>query len=240
MSRIALVTGGTRGIGEAIAKSLQAAGHTVVATWAGNEASANAFKERTGMAIKRFDVGDFDATQTAIAEVEQEVGPVDILVNNAGITKDGFLHKMSFEQWDAVLKTNLYSAFNCARAVMPGMRARSFGRVINISSINGAKGQLGQTNYSAAKAGMIGFAKALAFEGAAKGITANTIAPGYIETAMTGQMDEKVLAGIVGQIPAGRLGQPSEIGSMVTYLASDEAGFINGATFHVNGAQYIT
>ncbi len=240
MSRIALVTGGTRGIGEAIAKSLQAAGHTVVATWAGNEASANAFKESTGMAIKRFDVGDFDATQTAIAEVEQEVGPVDILVNNAGITKDGFLHKMSFEQWDAVLKTNLYSAFNCARAVMPGMRARSFGRVINISSINGAKGQLGQTNYSAAKAGMIGFAKALAFEGAAKGITANTIAPGYIETAMTGQMDEKVLAGIVGQIPAGRLGQPSEIGSMVTYLASDEAGFINGATFHVNGAQYIT
>mgnify|MGYP002467795676 CR=1 FL=1 len=240
MSRIALVTGGTRGIGEAIAKSLQAAGHTVVATWAGNEASANAFKERTGMAIKRFDVGDFDATQTAIAEVEQEVGPVDILVNNAGITKDGFLHKMSFEQWDAVLKTNLYSAFNCTRAVMLGMRARSFGRVINISSINGAKGQLGQTNYSAAKAGMIGFAKALAFEGAAKGITANTIAPGYIETAMTGQMDEKVLAGIVGQIPAGRLGQPSEIGSMVTYLASDEAGFINGATFHVNGAQYIT
>ena len=240
MSRIALVTGGTRGIGEAIAKSLQAAGHTVVATWAGNEASANAFKERTGMAIKRFDVGDFDATQTAIAEVEQEVGPVDILVNNAGITKDGFLHKMSFEQWDAVLKTNLYSAFNCTRAVMLGMRARSFGRVINISSINGAKGQLGQTNYSAAKAGMIGFAKALAFEGAAKGIPANTIAPGYIETAMTGQMDEKVLAGIVGQIPAGRLGQPSEIGSMVTYLASDEAGFINGATFHVNGAQYIT
>jgi acetoacetyl-CoA reductase len=240
MSRIALVTGGTRGIGEAIAKSLQAAGHTVVATWTGNDAAANAFKDSTGMVIKRFDVGDFAATQTAIAEVEQEVGPVDILVNNAGITKDGFLHKMSFEQWDAVMKTNLYSAFNCTRAVMPGMRARSFGRVINISSINGAKGQLGQTNYAAAKAGMIGFAKALAFEGAAKGITANTIAPGYIETAMTAQMEEKVLAGIVRQIPAGRLGQPTEIGSMVNYLASDEAGFINGATFHINGAQYIT
>ena len=240
MSRIALVTGGTRGIGAAIAKALKDAGHTVAATYHGNDEAANAFKADTGIHVFKFDVGDFDATKAGIASVEAELGPIDILVNNAGITRDGMLHKMDAEAWNAVIATNLNSLFNTTRNVIEGMRDRKFGRIINISSVNGQKGQMGQTNYSAAKSGLIGFTKALAQEGAAKGITANVVAPGYIATDMVKAVPEEVLnKHILPYIPVGRLGEPEEIARCVTFLASDEAGFITGSTISANGGQYM-
>ena len=238
MARTALVTGGTRGIGAAISLGLKAAGHTVVASYASNDAAAAAFAEQTGIAVKRFDVADYDACAAAIAGIEAEVGPVDILVYNAGITRDGFLHKMTPDAWRAVIATDLDSVFNCTRPVIEGMRARSWGRIVNISSINGQKGQIGQTNYSAAKAGMIGFTKALAQEGAAKGITVNCICPGYIATEMVSAMPPEALAKVVATIPAGRLGEADEIARAVLFLV-DDPGFINGATLTINGAQYI-
>jgi len=240
MGRIAIVTGGTRGIGAAISKALQAAGHTVAASYAGNDAAAAAFKAETGIATYKWDVGDFDACAAGVAEVEKDLGPVEILVNNAGITRDGFLHKMTRDQWSAVIRTNLDSLFNMTRPVIEGMRNRSFGRVIVISSINGQKGQIGQTNYSAAKAGDIGFVKALALEGAAKGITANVIAPGYIGTEMVAAIDETILKSrILPLIPVGRLGLPEEVARAAAYLASDEAGYITGSTLSINGGQYM-
>ncbi len=240
MTRVAIVTGGTRGIGAAISKALKAAGHTVAASYAGNDEAAAKFKAETGIATYKWDVGDFDACAAGVAQVEQDLGPVDILVNNAGITRDGFFHKMSKDQWSAVIRTNLDSLFNMTRPVIEGMRNRGFGRVIVISSINGQKGQAGQVNYSAAKAGDIGFVKALALEGAAKGITANVIAPGYIGTEMVQAIDPKVLeTRILPLIPTGRLGQPEEIARAVVFLASDDSGYITGSTLSINGGQYL-
>ncbi|WP_448950182.1 acetoacetyl-CoA reductase [Labrys neptuniae] len=240
MTRVAIVTGGTRGIGAAISKALKAAGHTVAASYAGNDEAAAKFKAETGIATYKWDVGDFDACAAGVAQVEKDLGPVDILVNNAGITRDGFFHKMSKDQWSAVIRTNLDSLFNMTRPVIEGMRNRSFGRVIVISSINGQKGQAGQVNYSAAKAGDIGFVKALALEGAAKGITANVIAPGYIGTEMVQAIDPKVLeTRILPLIPTGRLGQPEEIARAVVFLASDDSGYITGSTLSINGGQYL-
>ena len=240
MARIALVTGGTRGIGRAISLALKESGATVTANYGGNDEAANAFKEETGISVFKFDVGDFDACKEGLAQIEAEVGPIDILVNNAGITRDKPLHKMDPEHWDAVIATNLTSAFNLARNVIDGMRERGFGRIISISSINGQKGQFGQTNYSAAKAGLIGFTKAVALETASKGITCNAIAPGYIATEMVKAVPEDVLnTKILPFIPAGRLGEPEEIGRCVVFLASDEAGFITGSTLTANGGQYM-
>lgn len=240
MARIALVTGGTRGIGNAISLALKDTGATVVATYAGNDEAANAFKDETGIAVYKFDVGDFEACKENIAAIEADAGPIDILVNNAGITRDKPLHKMDPEHWQAVIDTNLTSAFNLTRNVIDGMRERGFGRIINISSINGQKGQFGQSNYSAAKAGLIGFTKAVALETASKGITVNAIAPGYIATEMVKAVPEDVLnAKILPLIPTGRLGEPEEIGRCVAFLASDEAGFITGSTLSANGGQYM-
>ncbi|GLI21978.1 MULTISPECIES: acetoacetyl-CoA reductase [Xanthobacter] len=239
MGRVALVTGGTRGIGEAISVALKAAGKTVVANFAGNEEAAKAFTEKTGIPAYKWDVSDFEACKAGIAKVEAEVGPIEILVNNAGITRDGQLHKMSLEQWNAVINTNLNSAFNMTRNVIEGMRDRKFGRIVCISSINGQKGQFGQTNYSAAKAGEIGFVKALAQESARLGITVNAIAPGYIATEMVKAVPADALAKIVATIPVGRLGEPEDIARAVVFLTSDDAGFVTGSTMTVNGAQYI-
>lgn len=240
MGRVALVTGGTRGIGEGISLGLKDAGYTVVANYAGNDEAAAKFKADTGIAVYKFDVGDFDACQTALAKIEAEVGPIEILVNNAGITRDKPFHKMTKEQWDAVITTNLDSLFNLTRPLIDGMRERGFGRIINISSVNGQKGQFGQTNYSAAKAGLIGFSKALAQETAAKGITVNVISPGYIATEMVRAVPEEVLnKAILPHIPVGRLGEASEIARCVTFLASDDAGYITGSTLSANGGQYM-
>lgn len=240
MARVALVTGGTRGIGRAISEDLKAAGYTVVANYAGNDEAASKFKDETGIDVVKFDVGDFDACAAAVAEVEGNHGPIEVLVNNAGITRDKPLHKMEQSHWSAVIKTNLDSLFNLSRAVIDGMRERKFGRIINISSINGQKGQFGQTNYSAAKAGLIGFTKALAAETASKGITVNAVAPGYIGTEMVMAVPEDVLNNvIIPQIPVGRLGEASEIARCVTFLASDDAGFITGSTISANGGQYM-
>jgi len=240
MTRVAIVTGGTRGIGAAISRALKAAGYKVAASYAGNDEAAAKFKAETGIATYKWDVGDFDACAAGVAEVEKDLGPVDILVNNAGITRDGFLHKMTREQWSAVIRTNLDSLFNMTRPLIEGMRNRGFGRVIVISSINGQKGQIGQTNYSAAKAGDIGFVKALALEGAAKGITANVIAPGYIGTEMVQAIDPKVLeTRILPLIPTGRLGQTDEVARAVVFLASDDSGYITGSTLTINGGQYM-
>ena len=240
MARVALVTGGSRGIGAAISKALKQDGFTVAASYAGNDAAAQAFKAETGIPVFKWDVGDFDACSAGVRQVEGEVGPVDVLVNNAGITRDGFFHKMSREQWSAVIRTNLDSLFNMTRPVIEGMRARSWGRVIVISSINGQKGQMGQVNYSAAKAGDIGFVKALAQENANKGITVNAICPGYIGTEMVQAIDPEVLrTKIIPLIPVGRLGKPEEIARAVAFLASDEGGFITGATLSINGGQYM-
>ncbi len=239
MGRVALVTGGTRGIGEAISVALKAAGQTVVANFAGNEEAAKAFTEKTGIPAYKWDVSDFEACKAGIAKVEAEVGPIEILVNNAGITRDGQFHKMSLDQWNAVINTNLNSAFNMTRNVIEGMRDRKFGRIVCISSINGQKGQFGQTNYSAAKAGEIGFVKALAQETAKLGITVNAIAPGYIATEMVRAVPAEALAKIVATIPVGRLGEPEDIARAVVFLTSDDAGFITGSTMTVNGAQYI-
>ena len=240
MARIAVVTGGTRGIGGAISKALKAAGYTVAANYAGNEEAAARFKEETGIPVYKWDVSNYEACAAGLAQVEAELGPVDVLVNNAGITRDGFFHKMSPEQWRAVIDTNLNSLFNMCRPVIEGMRNRNFGRIICISSINGQKGQAGQSNYSAAKAGEIGFVKALAQENASKGITVNAIAPGYIGTEMVRTIDPDVLAKrILPLIPVGRLGEPEEIAHCVLFLAGDEAGFITGSTLAANGGQYM-
>ncbi len=239
MSGIAVVTGGTRGIGLAITKSLTEAGYKVAAIYHGNEEAAQKCASETGASVFKADVADFDACQKVIADIEQKLGPVAVLVNNAGITKDSMMHKMAADGWHAVIETNLTSCFNMSRAVITGMRERSHGRIVNISSINGQKGQFGQTNYSAAKAGMIGFTKALALESAAKGITVNAICPGYIETDMTASMKQEVLDSIIRQIPAARMGKPEEIAGLVVYLASEQAAFMNGATLTINGGQYM-
>lgn len=239
MSKVAVVTGGTRGIGAAISKGLKEAGYTVAATFAGNVEKAEAFKAETGIHVYQWDVSDAEACAAGLAKVEAELGPVEILVNNAGITKDGMFHKMSFDQWRAVLSTNLDSMFTMTKPVIDGMRNRGFGRIINISSINGQKGQMGQTNYSAAKAGVIGFTKALAQENAFKGITVNCICPGYIDTDMVAAVPEDVLKGIIKGIPVGRLGKAEEIAALVVFLAGEQAGFFTGAVHTINGGQYI-
>ena len=240
MPRVALVTGGTRGIGAAISKALKEAGHTVVANYGGNDEAANKFKGETGIPVTKFDVSDAAACEAGIKAIEGEHGPVDILVNNAGITRDGTFHRMTYDQWSQVIRTNLDSMFTCTRPVIDGMRNRGFGRIVIISSINGQKGQLGQTNYSAAKAGVIGFAKALAQENASKGVTVNVIAPGYISTEMVQAVPQEVLkTKILPLIPVGRLGEPEEIARAVVYLAGEDAGFITGSTLSINGGQYM-
>lgn len=239
MTKTALVTGGTRGIGKAISLSLKDAGYTVVANYAGNDEAAKAFTDETGIATYKWSVADADACAAGIAKVEAEVGPIDILINNAGITRDGFMHKMETEQWNAVIDTNLSSLFYMTKPVLEGMRARGFGRVVNISSINGQAGQFGQTNYSAAKAGVHGFTKALAQEVARKGITVNTIAPGYINTDMVAAVPEKVLEGIVAKIPVGRLGEADEIAQAILYLCGPNSGFITGSCLSINGGQHM-
>jgi len=239
MGRVALVTGGTRGIGEAICLALKGAGYGVVANYGGNDQAAQGFSARTGIAVKKFDVSDFAAVAAGIAEIEAEHGPVEVLVNNAGITRDGTLHKMTYEQWNQVIQTNLTSCFNTCRAVIDGMRSRGFGRIVNIGSINGQAGQYGQVNYAAAKSGIHGFTKALAQEGAAKGITVNAVAPGYVDTDMVRAVPPEVLAKIVAKIPVGRLGKPEDIARAVLFLVADEADFITGATLSVNGGQHM-
>lgn len=241
MARIALVTGGTRGIGEAISSSLKTAGCKVAANYGGNDETAKAFTDRTSIPAFKWDVGDFEACAAGIKQVEKALGPIDILVNNAGITRDTTLHRMKPEQWQAVIATNLDSLFNMTRNVIEGMRERGFGRIISISSINGQKGQFGQSNYAAAKAGLVGFTKAVAQENAAKGVTVNAVAPGYIGTEMVRAVPEEVLnSKILPLIPVGRLGEPEEIGRCVAFLASDDAGFITGSTLSVNGGQYMS
>ena len=240
MARVALVTGGTRGIGHAISVALKSAGYRVAASYAGNDAAAQQFQVETGIPVYKFDVSSYEASEKAIKQVESDLGPIDVLVNNAGITKDTMFHKMTKEHWDAVIGTNLNGLFNVTRQVWEGMRARKFGRVINISSINGQKGQMGQVNYSASKAGDIGFTKALAQEGARAGITVNVICPGYIGTEMVKAIPQDVLEkSILPQIPVGRLGEPHEIARCVVFLASDDAGFITGSTISANGGQYF-
>ncbi len=239
MTKVALVTGGTRGIGAAISVGLKNAGYTVAANYGGNDEAAQKFKADTGIAVFKWDVGDFAASEAGVKAVEAALGPVSVLVNNAGITRDAMLHKMTAEQWRQVVSVNLDSMFNMCRNVIDGMRERGHGRIINISSINGQKGQMGQTNYSAAKAGIIGFTKALAQETAKKGVTVNVICPGYIDTEMVQAVPPKVLEGIIATIPIGRLGKADEIAKMTVFLASEDAAFITGATMTVNGAQYI-
>ena len=240
MARVAVVTGGTRGIGAAISKTLKAAGMQVAAIYAGNDEAAAQFKSETGIPVYKWDVSDHAACAAGLAELEKDLGPVDILVNNAGITRDGFFHKMTAEQWSAVINTNLNSLFNMCRPVIEGMRNRNYGRIICISSINGQKGQAGQANYSAAKAGEIGFVKALAQENANKGVTVNAICPGYIGTEMVRAIPQDVLdKRILPLIPVGRLGEPEEIARCVLFLAADEAGFITGSTLSANGGQYM-
>ena len=240
MARVALVTGGTRGIGAAISIALKEGGYDVAATYAGNDEAANNFKAETGVPVYKWDVGDFDSCQAGITQVENDLGPIDVLVNNAGITRDGMLHKMEPDNWTAVIRTNLDSVFNMTRCVIEGMRGRGFGRIINISSVNGQKGQMGQSNYAAAKAGLIGFTKSVAQENAFKGITVNVIAPGYIATEMVRAVPKEVLdSKIIPQIPVGRLGEAEEIGRCVLFLAADEAGFITGSTLSANGGQYM-
>jgi acetoacetyl-CoA reductase len=234
------VTGGTRGIGAAISMALQKAGYKVAVNYAGNDEVAQKFHTQTGIPVFKWDVSDYQACATGLANVEAAIGPIDVLVNNAGITRDGFFHKMSLEQWQAVINTNLNSLFNMTRPLIEGMRNRSYGRIICISSINGQKGQAGQANYSAAKAGEIGFVKALAQENANKGVTVNAICPGYIGTEMVRAIDPDVLAKrIIPLIPVGRLGEPEEIARAVVFLASEEAGYITGSTLSVNGGQYM-
>jgi acetoacetyl-CoA reductase len=240
MARIAIVTGGTRGIGAAISKALKEEGYRVIANYAGNDEAAQKFKAETGIDVRKWDVSDYAACESNLKAIENEVGPIDILVNNAGITRDAMFHKMTPEQWYQVINTNLNSLFNMTRPVWDGMRGRSFGRIICISSINGQKGQMGQANYSAAKAGDIGFVKALAQEGAAKGITVNAICPGYIGTEMVRAVPQDVLdKRILPHIPVGRLGEPEEIARCVVFLASDQSGFITGTTLTANGGQYM-
>ena len=239
MSRVALVTGGSRGIGEAISKKLKEDGYTVAATYAGNDEAAAKFTEATGIKTYKWNVADYDSSKAGIEQVEADLGPIEIVVANAGITRDAPFHKMTPDQWKDVIDTNLTGVFNTVHPVWPGMRERKFGRVIVISSINGQKGQFAQVNYAATKAGDLGIVKSLAQEGARAGITANAICPGYIATEMVMAVPEKVRESIIGQIPAGRLGEPEEIARCVAFLASDESGFINGSTISANGAQFF-
>jgi len=239
MSRVAIVTGGTRGIGAATSTALRDAGYRVAANYGSNDERAQAFRRETGIAIYKWDVSDFDACAANVAQIEKEMGPVDIVVNNAGITRDATLHRMSFEDWKAVIDTNLGSCFNMSRAAFPGMRERKFGRIVNVGSINGQAGQYGQVNYAAAKSGIHGFTKALAQEGAAHGVTVNAIAPGYIDTDMVAAVPERVLEKIIERIPVGRLGKANEIARAILFLVADDAGFITGSTLSVNGGQHM-
>jgi acetoacetyl-CoA reductase len=241
MARVAVVTGGTRGIGAAISKALKAAGYKVAAVYAGNDDAAQKFKGETGIPVYKWDVSSYEACAAGLKQVEADIGPVEVLVNNAGITRDTMFHRMKPEQWTAVINTNLNSLFNMARPVIEGMRERKFGRIVNISSINGQKGQMGQSNYSAAKAGELGFTKALAQENARAGITVNAICPGYINTEMVQAVPKEVLdKNIIPQIPVSRLGEPEEIARCVVFLAADESGFITGSTLSANGGQVMT
>ncbi len=237
--RTVLVTGGTRGIGEAISRAFNEAGYKVVANYAANDRAAKKLHDETGIAVYKWDVGSFEQCAQSVALIEKEIGAIEILVNNAGITRDAPLHKMSMEQWDAVISTNLTSAFNMCKVVVDGMRKHGFGRIVNISSINGLLGQFGQTNYSAAKAGLIGMTKALARETASKGITVNAVAPGYIDTEMVRGVREDILEKIISGIPVGRLGRADEIARCVLFLACDHAGFITGETISANGGQLM-
>jgi acetoacetyl-CoA reductase len=239
MARVAVVTGGTRGIGRAISEGLRDAGYKVAATYAGNDAAAQRFTEETGIPAYKFDVADFKACQDAVGKIAAELGPIEVLVNNAGITRDGTIQKMTFEQWNDVIQTNLTSCFNMCRSVIDGMRERKFGRIVNIGSINGQAGQYGQVNYAAAKSGIHGFTKALAQEGARAGITVNAIAPGYIDTDMVRAVPPNVLEKIVARVPVGRLGRADEIARGVLFLVADEAGFITGSTLSINGGQHM-
>ncbi|MDF2095566.1 acetoacetyl-CoA reductase [Aquibaculum arenosum] len=239
MARLALVTGGTRGIGEAICVALKDAGYKVVANYGGNDEAAQAFTDRTGIPAVKFDVSDFEAVKSGIEKITAEHGPVEVLVNNAGITRDTTIHKMTPEQWQAVIDTNLTSCFNLSRCVIEAMRAKGFGRIVNIGSINGQAGQYGQVNYAAAKSGIHGFTKALAQEGAGKGITVNAIAPGYIATDMVRAVPANVLEKIVARIPVGRLGEAEEIARGVVFLVADDAGFVTGSTLSINGGQHM-
>lgn len=240
MARIAVVTGGTRGIGEAISLALKNKGYKVAATYAGNDERAMAFSETNGIPVYKFDVSDFAQCQAGVAKIAEDLGgPVEVLVNNAGITRDGTLHRMGADEWQSVLDTNLGSCFNMCRCVIDGMRAREFGRIVNVGSINGQAGQYGQVNYAAAKSGIHGFTKALAQEGAGKGITVNAIAPGYVDTDMVRAVPEHVLEKIIAKIPVGRLGKAEDIARCVEFLVADEAGFITGSTLSVNGGQHM-
>jgi acetoacetyl-CoA reductase len=240
MARVAVVTGGTRGIGEAVCKALQKAGYKVAANYGGNDEAAQKFKAATGIAVYKWDISSFDACEAGVKQIEVDLGPIEILVNNAGIARDSMFHRMKPEQWTAVINTNLNSLFNMCRPVIEGMRNRKFGRIINISSINGQKGQMGQTNYSASKAGELGFTKALAQESARSGITVNAICPGYIATEMVKAVPQEVMEkSILPLIPIGRLGEPEEVARCVVFLASDDAGLITGSTLTANGGQVM-
>ena len=239
MSRVAIVTGGTRGIGAATAIALKDAGYAVAAVYARDDSKAEEFSARTGIPAYRWDVSDFEACQEGVARVAADLGPVDVLVNNAGITRDGTMHRMSYEQWRQVIDTNIGSCFNMSRAVIEGMRQRKFGRIVNVGSINGQAGQYGQVNYAAAKSGIHGFTKALAQEGAGHGVTVNAIAPGYVDTEMVAAVPENILEKIIERIPVGRLGRAEEIARAIIFLAADEAGFITGSTLSVNGGQHM-
>ncbi|MBT5434254.1 MAG: acetoacetyl-CoA reductase [Alphaproteobacteria bacterium] len=239
MGRVALVTGGSRGIGAAISAALKEAGYTVAANYAGNDEAARAFSAETGIAVFKWDVSDHAACAAGVAQVEEQLGGIDVLVNNAGISRDGFLHKMPEENWDLVIDVDLNSCFHMSQAVLNGMRGRGFGRIVSISSINGQAGMMGVVNYAAAKAGMLGFTKALALENAFKGITVNAICPGYVKTDLIAHVSDEVMGAIVKRIPVGRIGEPEEIARCVTFLAADDAGFITGSTLSVNGGAYM-
>ena len=239
MSRVAIVTGGTRGIGGMVSERLKDKGYTVAAIYGGNDEAARKFNDETGIAVYKIDVSDFDACEKGIAQIEADLGPVEILVNNAGITRDGTLHRMKQDNWQAVIDTNLGSCFNMCRCVIEGMRERKFGRIVNIGSINGQAGQYGQVNYAAAKSGIHGFTKALAQEGAAQGITVNAIAPGYVDTDMVRAVPPEILEKIIQQIPMGRLGRGEDIARGVLFLVADEADFVTGSTLSINGGQHM-
>jgi len=239
MARVAVVTGGTRGIGRAVSVALKDAGYRVAATYGGSDRAAQQFNEEAGMPVFKFDVADFGACAEGVRTIEAELGPIEVLVNNAGITRDSTMHRMSFEQWNAVIQTNLSSCFNTSRAVIEGMRTRGFGRIVNIGSINGQAGQYGQVNYAAAKSGIHGFTKALAQEAAARGITVNAVAPGYVDTEMVRAVPAEVLEKIIARIPAGRLGKAEDIARTVLFLVADDADFITGSTLSVNGGQHM-